>query len=56
MIKTILIALLLSGCITGGDYSKARVVRIDECQYIVTDEGSITHKGNCDNPIHKEQP
>jgi hypothetical protein len=35
------------------------VVRIDSCQYIIAYgdgsavSASITHKGDCDNPIHK---
>lgn len=41
----------------GFDYS---IVTIDGCEYIKVDDGfaqcrvfSITHKGNCKNPIHK---
>lgn len=34
-----------------------RVVRYDGCQYLVyhigTNVGTMTHKGNCDNPIHR---
>lgn len=40
--------------------SHLQVVRYDGCQYLIYDDGvnddraySITHKGNCDNPIHK---
>ena len=42
----------------GFDYS---IVIIDGCEYIKVDEGvghcrffSLTHKGNCKNPIHKK--
>lgn len=41
---------ILDGCV------KYEVVMIDNCQYIVTGTSgygfSITHKGNCNNPMH----
>lgn len=64
-----LLAALLGGC---GDYhapetraidndsrDTIHVIRIDGCQYLERywDRSySLTHKGNCDNPIHKSRP
>lgn len=63
-----LILVCLSGC---GDYhapetrvidntsgSAVHVIRIDGCQYLERywDRSfTLTHKGNCDNPIHRHQ-
>jgi hypothetical protein len=38
------------------DYDPLKIVEIDSCQYLFGDWGNatiLTHKGNCDNPIHK---
>lgn len=37
-------------------YKPLKIVVIDSCQYLLGDYGSatvLTHKGNCNNPIHK---
>ena len=34
------------------------IITIDKCQYLFGDWGSasiLTHKGNCNNPIHKSK-
>jgi hypothetical protein len=40
-----------------GDFIEPiQIVEIDSCQYIFGDWGQstiLTHKGNCNNPIHK---
>lgn len=58
----------LGGCSEAIDAPKTKtaagynLVRIDGCQYIEVERGfqytnnyayGITHKGNCDNPIHR---
>lgn len=35
------------------EFTTFKVIRYEGCQYILYDRG-ITHKGNCDNPIHKK--
>jgi hypothetical protein len=52
--KRILIALFLIGC------TSTKTKTIDGCEYIETTSNtgnglvkSLTHKGNCQNPIHK---
>ena len=40
----------------GGFIEPIEIVEIDNCQYIFGDWGYatiLTHKGNCNNPIHK---
>lgn len=37
-------------------FNPLEVVRIDSCQYLFAIGGSrvvLTHKGNCNNPVHK---
>ncbi len=39
-----------------GEHAPLEMVTIDNCQYIYGDWGNqtvLTHKGNCNNPIHK---
>lgn len=64
---TILLAAALIGCDTPRTPTVEEIVRVNMetiviqgCQYIVYDSGggatrafAMTHKGNCDNPIHK---
>ena len=64
----LLIVILLASCTPNGkekfiEYNNTdpifdyRVVVIDKCEYIEVANGSsysLTHKGNCNNPIHPE--
>lgn len=65
------VAALILACLSGCDGSPPyppveqtlpndyAIVRIDGCQYITRHwdrSFTITHKGNCDNPIHKHAP
>lgn len=57
--------LFLTSCSTNvGDVNREgdgyKIVVIDQCEYIQVNDGlgntrvySLTHKGNCSNPIHK---
>ena len=38
-----------------GHITNLRVIKIDNCEYLYGDWGNqtvLTHKGNCNNPIH----
>ena len=48
--------LVLLSCISSGTDSATtglREVYFDGCQYVLTPDGGITHKGNCSNPAHR---
>ena len=44
-----------SRTVRGNDWEISyRIIRFEKCQYIILNIG-ITHKGDCDNPIHCRQ-
>jgi len=47
--------LFFLSCITSKNtaYSNYEIAYIDGCQYIITEQGGITHKANCSNSYHK---
>ncbi len=53
----IVLILLLISCITSNTTTGAASSQLsqryfDGCQYITTELGGITHKGNCNNSVH----
>lgn len=50
-----------TSCVTSAQGLDLHVIRVDGCQYLEAAQPgqncySLTHKGNCDNPIHKHAP
>ena len=53
----LLVMCCLFSCSDGKGKTSSDIQIIDECEYIVSRNGYgnvVSHKGNCNNPIHKQ--
>ena len=52
----LVLATVFTGCNDGKSNISSSITTIEGCEYFVNENAygnSITHKGNCSNPIHK---